>query len=256
MGRADWSRDELIVAFNLYCRIPFGRIHRRNPDIVVLAERLGRTPSALAWKLSNFARLDPELQKRGIRGAPHGSKGEETVWKEFNGNWDELAFESQELLSRLGWRPAANSEPEKPIPVGKSRLAAVKVRVNQSFFRAALMAAYGYRCCITGLSVPELLTASHIVPWSVDEENRTNPRNGLLLNAIHDRAFDCGLLTVTPDLTVHISDEAWGRARSAESARQDLLLQFEGKRIRLPERFLPTEAFLQFHNRQIFRGRL
>ena len=64
MPRRDWSRDELIVAFNLYCKIPFGQIHIRNPLIVELAKVIGRTPSAVSWKLANFARRD--LHRRSI----------------------------------------------------------------------------------------------------------------------------------------------------------------------------------------------
>ncbi len=85
------------------------------------------------------------------------------------------------------------------------------------------------RCCITGLAIPQLLNASHIVPWSFDVKNRTNPRNGLCLNAIHDRAFDCGLLTVTPDLTVRLSPSLKGRA--VDKAAQDLLWRFESSPI-------------------------
>ena len=69
-----WTREELIIAFNLYCKIPFGKIHIHNPDIISLAKILGRTPSAVSWKLANFASLDPFLKKRNISGASHGSK--------------------------------------------------------------------------------------------------------------------------------------------------------------------------------------
>jgi hypothetical protein len=93
MPRRDWSREELIVAFNLYCR-PFGRIHIRNPQIIDLAKAIGRTPSAVSWKLANFARLDPALKKRHIAGASHGARAEVEVWNEFNQNWEKLAFES------------------------------------------------------------------------------------------------------------------------------------------------------------------
>jgi putative restriction endonuclease len=252
VARTDWSRDQLIIAFNLYCRFPFGRIHRRNQQIVSLEAKIGRTASALAWKLSNIARLDPELQKRGIRGAPHGSKAEETIWEEFNGNWNELAYESQRLLFELGWQDP--TQKLVSFPAGMNRVASVKVRVNQDFFRAAVLASYQNRCSITGLSIPELLTASHIVPWSVDETNRTNPRNGVLLNAIHDRAFDCGLLTITPDFKVRIADRPSRAAPADISARRDFLLRFEGKQIELPTRFAPSSDFLHFHNEKIFRG--
>ena len=83
MVRRNWTREELIVAFNLYCKIPFGRIHIRNPLIIELAKAIGRTPSALSWKLANFARLDPALRKRNIAGAGHGARAEVEIWKEF-----------------------------------------------------------------------------------------------------------------------------------------------------------------------------
>src|SRR5438067_1595728 len=101
MSRKTWQRDELILAFNLYCKTPFGKIHIRNPEIISLAKLLGRSPSALSWKLANFARLDPSLQQRQIIGAPHGGKGEIEVWNEFNSNWESLAFESEKLLAKL-----------------------------------------------------------------------------------------------------------------------------------------------------------
>jgi len=83
MPRKNWRRDELILAFNLYCKTPFGRIHIRNPEIIALAKLLGRTPSAVSWKLANFARLDPSLRARQIKGASHGGFTEIEVWEEF-----------------------------------------------------------------------------------------------------------------------------------------------------------------------------
>lgn len=200
-----WTREELILAFNLYCKIPFGTIHIHNPQIILLAKILGRTPSAVSWKLANLASLDPTLKKRNITGASHGSKLDAEVWDEFVGDWDNLAFESEKLLAQKFGRQIEDvSEVESfDLPkTGKERDAIVKVRVNQSFFRRAVLAAYDFKCCITGLEIPDLLNASHIIPWSKDKSNQVNPRNGLCLNALHDRAFDRGLLTITSDLTI------------------------------------------------------
>src|SRR5271157_5928372 len=101
MPRRDWSRKELIVVFNLYCKIPFGKIHIRNPLVIRLAKAIGRTPSAVSWKLANFARLDPSLLKRNIVGATHGGQSEVEIWNEFSNDWDKLAFESERLLERM-----------------------------------------------------------------------------------------------------------------------------------------------------------
>lgn len=250
-----WTREELILAFNLYCKIPFGTIHIRNPQIIELAKLLKRTPSAVSWKLANFARLDPSLQSRNIAGASHGSKLDVEIWDEFNHDWEKLGFESEKLLAE---KTGKQIEEVTEIEVfdfpkaGKERETIVKARVNQSFFRKAVLAAYDFKCCITGLEIPELLNASHIVPWSKDETNRVNPRNGLCLNAIHDRAFDRGLLTVTPEFKVQISRSI--QQDGVTSAVQDFLFRYDGAEIKLPTRFLPDIAFLKYHNENIFKA--
>ena len=253
MLRRDWTRNELIIAFNLYCKIPFGRIHIRNPLVIELARALGRSPSAVSWKLANFARLDPALRRRNIAGAAHGAKAEVEIWNEFNNDWEALSYESERLLRAMHLStPRPPGERVDAFPEGKTREAIVRARVNQGFFRSAVLAAYGARCCITGLSIPELLNASHIVPWAIDVKNRTNPRNGLCLNAIHDRAFDCGLLTVTPDLKVRVSTKAGNS--DADQARRDFLWRFEHISISAPERFSPDTTFLRYHNEHVFQG--
>lgn len=241
-----WTREELILAFNLYCKIPFGTIHIHNPEIISLAKILGRTPSAVSWKLANFARLDPSLQDRNIAGASHGSKLDAEVWHEFS-------HESERLLAeRTGKQVEDITEIETvDLPkAGKERETVVKVRVNQSFFRRAVLAAYDFKCCVTGLEIPELLNASHIVPWSKDEANRVNPRNGLCLNAIHDRAFDRCLMTVTPEFVVKVSKSV--KKANASGAVKDFLLRYEGTEINRPARFLPDTKFLKYHNRMFF----
>ena len=177
MRPRDWTREELIVAFNLYCKIPFGRIHIRNPLVIELATAIGRTPSAVSWKLANFARLDPALQKRNIAGAAHGAKAEVEIWNEFRSNWEMLTFESERLLAQITGRVADLDGENAVFPEGKTRAAIVRTRVNQGFVRAAILAAYGSSCCITGCSVPELLNASHIVPWAADVKNRTDRKS-------------------------------------------------------------------------------
>ena len=66
ISKTNWSRDELIVAFNLYCKTPFTKINAKNKAVIELAPIVGRSPSAVALKLANFARLDPALQERNI----------------------------------------------------------------------------------------------------------------------------------------------------------------------------------------------
>ncbi len=254
MPQNKWSRDELVVTFNLYCRTPFGRLHKNNADVIKLAQAIDRSSSAVAWKLVNFASLDPSITETGRVGATHGSKGDLEVWEEFSKDWDRLAVESEMLLAQIEGSPLPSVlTPEEAVtlPEGKVREAIVKVRIGQSFFRASVLAAYDFRCCISGLAVPELLNASHIVPWSKDAAQRTNPSNGLCLNAVLDRAYDRGLLTVLPDLRVRLSGTL--TAKAGDEAVMPLLMQYDGAKITLPQRFAPDPALLQWHSDNVFR---
>ena len=49
-----WTRQELILAFDLYCRIPFRKTKANNRDVIELAKLLGRSPASVARKLGNF----------------------------------------------------------------------------------------------------------------------------------------------------------------------------------------------------------
>ena len=149
-------------------------------------------------KIGNFGSFDPELKKRGIVGLGNTSKLDEIIWNEFNSDWNSLAYESELLISKFTNQPIEkiveiNGD---DIPAGKERESTIKARVNQSFFRSTILSSYNLKCCITGLSITELLVASHIVPWAKDEKNRLNPHNGLCLNSIHDKAFDKGFISI------------------------------------------------------------
>jgi len=253
-GRRNWTRDELIVAFNLYCRLPFSRIHYRNPKVVDLARILGRTPSSLALKLVNYARLDPELRRRHVAGMSHESKSEEGIWNEFHEDWEKLAYKSEQILAQLKGVPldqlvSQESSVDMP-PEGKTREQVIQARVNQSFFRAVVLSSYHDRCCITDIEVPELLVAGHIIPWAVDEKNRMNPRNGLCLNVLHEKAFDRGLITITPEYKVLVSK--YLKKSQKNETVVSLFLAYDGAPIRLPEKFLPDRDLLGLHARNIF----
>jgi putative restriction endonuclease len=253
-GQKLWTRDELILAVNLYCKLPFGKIHSTNPAIVNLAQLIGRTPSSIALKLVNFASLDPALKERGIKGASNASKLDKQIWDEFFNNWDAVLIESETAMAKL-----KNTTIEKlnnidlsDIPkegLEKQRL--VKTRVNQCIFRTIILATYNNRCCITGISNPELLIASHILPWSKDEKNRMNPTNGLALNPLHDKAFEVGLITIDAD-TYKIKISSSLKKKEASISIKQNFVDYEGKEIILPDKFLPDRTFLKTHNNSRF----
>ena len=234
-----------MLAINLDCKTPFGKIHVRNPDIISLASRLDRTPGSVSYKLANFASLDPSLDRKG---AANVSRLDREVWNEFYENWEEMSFQSEVMINSFNNQITDYELSE--IPAGKTREAIVKQRVNQNFFRDMILASYNFKCCITGLPVKELLVASHIKPWAIDEQNRMNPRNGLCLNALHDKAFDKGLITLTPDLTVLVASHI--RNRPEEELR--LINNYHGSTIQKPNRFLPDLDFLAFHRETVFHG--
>ena len=249
-----WTREELEVAMGIYCTVPFGLFHAKNPLIIEVSERMGRSPASLAMKLCNFASLDPVHQARGVKGLSGASRADREIWTEFHEDWENEAFESQQQLATLFDRPieqqAGISLNELPTE-GLERERVVRQRVNQQFFRSAVLSAYDGRCCITDLSLPELLISSHIIPWAENTKTRMNPANGLCLNALHDKAFDRGLISISDDLRVMVSPAVHRYARSAEVRSR--LLDFEGAQLRRPDRFAPDAEFLAWHRKHRFQ---
>ena len=249
-GQKLWTRDELILAINLYCKLPFGKMHKATAEIIKFAELIGRTPSSIALKLGNFASFDPTLKERGIKGASNASKLDKQIWNEFYNNWDAALLESEKLLAQTTHTTIEklNKIEIADLPrEGKEKERLIKVRVNQSIFRTIILAAYNSKCCITGIDNTDLLIASHIVPWSKDEKNRLNPMNGLCLNALHDRAFDKGLITISADdYRIKVSSKL-KKKTVIESIEQNFMA-LESKSILLPDKFLPSKELLKVHN--------
>lgn len=253
--RLNWSREQLIIAFKLYCEIPFGKMHSRNPLIVQYATAIDRIPSALAMKLTNIASLDPAIRSTGRAGLTGASQADRDMWDEMTLDWNRFAEEISRVEhifvgDPIRKDPLENST-ETPMDfAGQTRSALIQARVGQSFFRSAVLSSYEYKCCISGIDIPELLVASHIVPWKTDVGNRLNPRNGLCLSPIHDRAFDLGLITISSELRLVLSK----RVLSIKS-NPSLIHNFHDyadKVIRLPEKFSPDSGLLEFHRERIF----
>ena len=254
MAINNWTKEQTIVALNLYCKIPFNRVTSTHPEIIKIAKVIGRSTNSLKMKIGNFGSFDPELKKRGIVGLSNASKLDKEVWIQFNSDWESLAFESEKLIadfSNISLEQSVDLE-MADLPQGKERDSLIKARVNQTFFRSAILSSYNSTCCITGLSVPTLLVASHIIPWSINSHSRLNPRNGLCLNSIHDKAFDKGLITITTDYKIKISK--YLQDLSSETAVNDLFLKYDNQQINLPDKFLPAKEFLDFHSVNIFKN--
>jgi putative restriction endonuclease len=249
--RSNWTRSETLAALHVYLQLPFGQLHHRNPKIKQLSAWIGRTPGSIALKLVNLASLDPAIVASGRKGMGNASALDRQIWQELQTSWDKVALESAATFEKLAVKfgMAAEAIPDEaaaqPYPEGKTRTATVQVRVNQARFRQYVLASYNATCCISGLQNEKLVIASHIVPWSEDSENRLNPQNGLCLSALHDRAYDQGLITVTPDYKIHVSPKLI--ALKGDTFMGDSLLRFNNQSIRLPEKFRPGAFFLARH---------
>jgi hypothetical protein len=253
-GSRRWTRDELLAALSLYCRIPFGQLHATQPDIRRMAARMGRTPASVSMKLCNFASLDPTLQARGIRGLQGASSLDRDVWAEFHSRWDELAeavAPEEEAAPSLVHPAGGLAFPTMPAPgTPTEAVASVKVRKGQAFFRQAVLAAYQGRCCVTEIAEPVLLRASHIQPWADNPARRLDPSNGLCLNALHDAAFDAGLVTFDERRRLLLSSSLTRAVPGA--VHRTWFAAFAGKPLSDAEKFPPDESLLAWHRRERF----
>ena len=251
--RIKWSEEETILAYYYYCQIPFGKFYSRNPLVKRISAMLGRKPGALVKKIGNLASFDPEMKRRGVKGLGNASKLDGIVFNKFKDNWEELVLLATEIERDYGAdTPIIVNDPEDlVIPPGLDKEKTASTRINQGFFRNAVLSAYEHRCCITGIKLDSLLIASHIKPWKDSNPftERTNPSNGLCLNALHDKAFDNGLITILPNYTIRVSSKL-----PKETVDNELLSlnRLNGQRITLPNRFAPSKQFLEYHNEVVF----
>mgnify|MGYP003138156930 CR=1 FL=1 len=242
--RKPWTRRDQVLVLELYARTPFGKMHKTNPDVIELANLLGRSANSVAMKLANYAALDETLDRKGLQGA---TTADRQTWDEFFADPEGFLKMAQSARWAEGDWPTKDqgSEPSE-FREGEEVLRTVMVRKNQSAFRAMVLSAYDSQCAMTGISLPELLIASHIVPWSVNEKLRLDPRNGICLSPLHDRAFDAGLITFNNDLTVKCS----AKLLVPNSVRG----MFEGKIATAPEKFHPLPEYLEYHRDHIFEA--
>lgn len=174
-------------------------------------------------------------------------------------NWDAItnpfAFAAdgttyEEIVSELAGNPDAAADVMRM----------VKTRgVAQALFRDALLRAYRNRCAFTGITFRSVLNACHIVPWSICRpEERLDVRNGLLLNSVHHKLFDDGLVTLTRDLRIWYADPDLKKHPYSE---YDLLMsaRLHGKPMQMPkpDSLRPAEVFLvRRHELHAWQSRL
>jgi len=259
--RKNWTRDEILIALNIYHKLTFGQLHARQPVIVNLAEKMGRGANSLAMKLCNLASLDPVLKLRGIQGLPGASALDRAVWNEFHSDLNEAVPASEEALRQLfaaGESTVVEVLPKEGVKVRKvpphgptEFLSTVKQRRGQEFFRDAVLNNFGGRCGVTQLALRELLVASHILPWGTHEEERLNVRNGLALSRLHDAAFDRGLIGFDENMKLLLSKRL--KHELPQRAVAESFAAYAGECLILPDdAACPDPAFIAEHRAKVF----
>lgn len=259
MGNGDgernaWSREEILLALHLYERIPFGRQASRTPEVIALATRIGRTAGAVAMKLNNLTSLDPEERARGIKGLAGASRLDREVWQQFRASPE--VIEEAEALWTGQDAGRTHSEPE---PASESvwqgateKESERRIRLAQGYFRRVVMSNFAGRCALTDLTTPQLLTASHIVPWAEAPQHRVDLANGLCLNRLHDAAFDRRLITFDEDLRLVLGQRL--REELPPGPMAEAFCGYEGARLRAPDRRAINGSFLAWHRAAFSRA--
>ena len=246
-----WSDDEMIIVLDLYFKLPFGRLNKNTPEVKALAKLIDRTDNSVALRLVNYAACDPYILSSGRHGMASGRDRCMPYWNQYANDKEGLFLKAEEIrakLSKTSIEKLLDINPEDF--VGKERAAVIKQRVNQSSFRAMILGNYENKCAVTGIDIPELLIASHIVPWSIDETNRLNPSNGICLSPLYDKMFDKGLIGISEDYSIQLSYEL--KQRAGKDFYNNHIGFIADRKLRLPIEHLPDPAFLEYHYNNIF----
>jgi putative restriction endonuclease len=257
-----WTRDELLVALNLYHKLRFGQLHARQPVIIALSKKLGRGANSVAMKLCNFASLDPALKLRGIKGLAGASSLDRAVWNDFHAHLNDVAPASEDALrklfnvdesSELEVSPKEGLRVHRRQSLGPTEVTVpAKVRRGQDFFREAVINNSGGCCSVTRLAIRDLLVASHILPWRSHSEYRLDVRNGICLSRLHDAAFDRGLISFDETFRLLLSPRL--KAELSQRAVAENFGAYAGEPLYFPDdAVLPDAAFLSKHLATIFR---
>lgn len=251
MARNYWTDEEMILTLDLYFKLPFGRLNKSTPEVKQLANLIGRTDNSVALRLVNYAACDPYIRETGRTGMTSGMGKCMPFWNYFSNNKEELFLRAEEIKAKLTQKPIEQLLSLSPNDfIGKERESVIRQRVNQNSFRSMILSNYNEKCAITGICLPQLLIASHIIPWADNVNERLNPENGICLSPLYDKAFDRGLIGIRTDYTIIISKEL--KEYHNEEFYALNFSNVENKLITLPEEHAPNKTFLEYHLEHIF----
>lgn len=133
---------------------------------------------------------------------------------------------------------------------GEDKIREVKTRINQNVFRQMILVNYDNKCAVSGVDIPELLIASHIIPWAEKESERLNPENGICLSALYDRAFEQGLISFDNDYKMIVSTRLKNHCSS--DYYQQFFKPYIGKPLNEALDYMPRKEFLEWHRDVLF----
>lgn len=255
MARRLWTREELILALSVYFQLPFGRLNHTTPEVKELARILGRSENSAALRLVNFAACDPYIINSGRTGMTSGIGVCMPIWEEFYEDRERLFSEALRIKAALLHKSVEETLHLTASDLeGKERTAVIRQRVNQSVFRSMILYNYEERCAITGINIPELLVAGHIIPWADSSpQQKLSPENGICLSALYDKAFDKGLITISPDDYTICLSSALQEYETQEFYDQHFGC-ISGQKITMPIEHKPNRDFLAYHREKVFLG--
>lgn len=133
---------------------------------------------------------------------------------------------------------------------GSDVLSLTKHRKGQNYFRRMVLTNYGGRCALTGIDIPQLLLASHIIPWNDNKKERLNPCNGICLSALYDRAFDQGLIGFDSNYRTILSTRI--KENKGKEYFDKYFAKIANKELNMPSVYKPDIRFLEWHMDKIF----
>ena len=149
MGKGKpWTREDVIIAYALYCVIPFSKVNNSNQTIKDAAAIMERSPASLKMRICNLAALDPDFLATGRAGLASVANLDREVYAEFSSDWQRLSSTAEELL---GLPIFDIAEPIYNGPDKRRRKTYAEISDKQArrFFRKSVIAAYEGRCCIS-----------------------------------------------------------------------------------------------------------
>ena len=247
-----WTKEEIMIIFNLYCKLSFKESTRDNNMIDEYAKLLKRSSDSLIIKMSDLGKIDPELKKYSNITGIYGEKLDRDVWSDFLNNPMQFVYNSAKLIARAAGRNLSDlDDMNKDLPKGCNPKDSIRHKIGFLFFRKVVLSSYNNTCCISGVKDPLLVEACHIAEWDDDENKIVDPRNGLCLNYLMHKAYDRKFVSVSPDYKIKISE------RMIMSAmREDFrtyLKSINDRHIFLPDRFRPSRDLLAMHYEEFLK---